>query len=194
MDRTRHDNPKALASDVVRRVDVLWSDAEERRRICAALASNGTGILWVEEQTDITAAEVARTETVPTVCVTADGPAVFELWISSTEFQGTEGHLPLGGRRDYAAIGNARLIVFLQIGTVELVPVFVPPLALFLARYPDRGRVFPTWTLAIREMHKPCSPRVFDLAFSFSLRLALSAFSSSGQGRTKACLLVCWPW
>jgi hypothetical protein len=36
-----HEKHKALSPDVVRRVDLLWSDVVERRRICEALATYG---------------------------------------------------------------------------------------------------------------------------------------------------------
>jgi hypothetical protein len=41
MERTQHSNSEALSPDVLRRVDVLWPDAEERRRVCDALATYG---------------------------------------------------------------------------------------------------------------------------------------------------------
>jgi hypothetical protein len=39
MNRTR--KHKAVSQDIVRRVDMLWSDGAERRRICEALATYG---------------------------------------------------------------------------------------------------------------------------------------------------------
>ena len=41
MNRARHGEHKALSPDVVQRVDLLWSDAGDRRRICEALATYG---------------------------------------------------------------------------------------------------------------------------------------------------------
>ena len=39
--RTRHVKQKALSPDVAGRVDLLWSDDGDRRRICEALATYG---------------------------------------------------------------------------------------------------------------------------------------------------------
>jgi hypothetical protein len=50
MNRTRHEKHKALSPDVVRRVDLLWSDAVDRRRIGEALATYG--VESYEQETD----------------------------------------------------------------------------------------------------------------------------------------------
>ena len=41
MDRSRYANDSALSPDVVRRVEVMWSETVERRRVCEALATYG---------------------------------------------------------------------------------------------------------------------------------------------------------